>query len=152
MYMNPPFAGKLQTRRSAMKTFDVQSIEINAPFDKTFGYIADAHNLPSWASAFKSVADGHAIMQTPNGSIEVALTVNTSYNQGTIDWGMTFPDQTVANAYSRVVEAGDYKSIYSFILLPPPVPLEQLEGALEAQAQILREELIRLGAILGKES
>jgi hypothetical protein len=135
-----------------VKTFDVQSIEINAPFDKTFSYIADARHLPSWTNAFKSVADGNAIMQTPNGSIEVALTVNASHQQGTIDWVMTFPDQTVANAYSRVVEAGEHKSIYNFILLPPPVPLEQLEGALEAQAQILREELTKLGAILGKES
>jgi hypothetical protein len=135
-----------------VKNFDVQTVEISAQYDKTFTYIAEPGNLPQWTSAFKSVSDGHAIMQTPSGSVEVALTVNASYKQGTIDWVMTFPDGSVATAYSRVVEVGNQKSIYSFLLLPPPVPLEQLEGALEAQAQTLREELSRLCDILGGKS
>jgi hypothetical protein len=135
-----------------VKTFDVQTVEINAQFDKTFNYIAESGNLPQWASAFKSVSNGHAVMQTPSGSVEVDLTINASDKHGTIDWIMSFPDGSVATAYSRVVEAGNQKSIYSFLLLPPPVPLEQLEGALEAQAQTLREELSRLCAILGGES
>jgi hypothetical protein len=135
-----------------MKTFDVQTVEINAQFDKTFNYIAEADNLTQWTSAFKSVSEGHALMQTPSGSIEVALIVNASSKQGTIDWVMTFPDGTVATAYSRVVEAGNQKSIYSFLLLPPPVPLEQLEGALEEQAQSLREELTRLCTILSEKA
>ena len=29
-----------------MKTFDVQTIEIKAPFEKAFGYIAEPENLP----------------------------------------------------------------------------------------------------------
>jgi hypothetical protein len=32
--------------------------------------------------------------------------------------------------------------------MAPPVPLEQLEGALEQQSQTLREELAKLSAIL----
>lgn len=41
-----------------MKTFDVQTIEINAHFEKTFSYIAEAQNLPEWTSAFERVYDG----------------------------------------------------------------------------------------------
>jgi uncharacterized protein YndB with AHSA1/START domain len=36
-----------------MTTFDVQSIEIAAPFSMAFRYIADPANLPEWTHAFK---------------------------------------------------------------------------------------------------
>src|SRR5262249_49942095 len=130
-----------------MKTFDVQTIEINAPFDRVFGYIADARKLPEWTNAFKSVSNGRAVMETPNGSVEIKLEVHAARSQGTVDWIMTFTEGSVARAYSRVVAADKERSLYSFILMVPPVPLEQLEGALEAQSPILREELRRLGAI-----
>lgn len=61
---------------------------------------------------------------------------------------MTFPDQSVATAFSRLVDAAPDRCIYTFVLTPPPVPLEQLEGALEAQAQTLSHELTRLKEIL----
>ncbi|MCI0693977.1 SRPBCC family protein [candidate division KSB1 bacterium] len=131
-----------------MKTFDVQTIAINAPFEETFGYIAEAHNLPRWTSAFKSVSNGRAVMQTANGSVEIEVAVNAAREQGTIDWIMAFPDGNMAKAYSRVVNLGTHGSLYSFILMAPPVPLEELEGALEQQSQTLREELSRLRAIL----
>jgi hypothetical protein len=131
-----------------MKTFDVQTIEINAPFDRVFDYIADARKLPEWTNAFKSVSNGRAVMETPNGSVEIELAVQAARSQGTIDWVMTFPDGSVARACSRVAAADKERSLYSFILVAPPVPLEQLEGALEAQSHILREELAKLGAIL----
>jgi hypothetical protein len=134
-----------------MKTFDVQTIEINAPFDRVFGYIADAQKLPEWTSAFKSVSNGRAVMKTPNGAVEIKLAVQAARNQGTVDWIMTFPDLSVATAYSRVVAADKERCLYSFILLPPPVPLGQLEGALETQAHILRDEMARLGSILSSE-
>jgi hypothetical protein len=134
-----------------MKTFDVQTIEINASFDRVFGYIADARKLPEWTNAFKSVSNGQAVMETPNGSVETKLEVYTARSQGTIDWIMTFPDGSVASAYSRVVAKGSEHSLYSFILMAPPVPLEQLEGALEAQSHMLREELRKLSAILSSE-
>jgi hypothetical protein len=60
---------------------------------------------------------------------------------------MTFPDGSVARAYSRLVGNGG-KCIYSFVLMAPPVPLEQLEGALEQQSRILREELDTLRKVL----
>lgn len=133
-----------------MKTFDVQTVEISAPFEKAFDYIAATRNLPEWANAFKTVTDGQATMETPEGSVEVDLKVNASREHGTIDWTITFPDKSVATAYSRVVANGSGKSIYSFTLMAPPVSLEQLEGALDAQSKILKEELSRLSAILGK--
>jgi hypothetical protein len=131
-----------------MKTFDVQAVEINAPFDRVFDYIADAQKLPEWTNAFKSVSDGKALMATPNGEIEIKLAVRAARNQGTIDWVMTFPDGSVAAAYSRVVAPEQKRSLYSFVLLAPPVSLEKLEGALEAQSHILREELAKLRAML----
>lgn len=134
-----------------MKTFDVQSIDINAPLEKTFSYIAEAQNLPEWTSAFERVYDGRALLRTPQGSAEVTLAVNASPEHGTIDWVITFPDGNVASAHSRVVRNGEGHSIFTFVLLPPPVPLEQLEGALEQQSQTLREELSRLSEILNRD-
>ncbi|MGH7837256.1 MAG: hypothetical protein ACREQC_05440, partial [Candidatus Binataceae bacterium] len=63
-----------------MKTFDVQSVEIKAPFDKAFAYIADPRRLPKWTAAFgtgrigqypafRSVGDRRATMQTEAGSV-----------------------------------------------------------------------------------
>jgi hypothetical protein len=123
-----------------MKTFDVQSIEINAPLERAFGYLADPHNLPSWTAAFKRVRDGRALMVTGAGQVEIELEVDASRAQGTVDWIMTFPDASIARAYSRLVN-NDGKCIYSFVLTAPPVPLEQLEGALEQQSRTLHEEL-----------
>jgi len=134
-----------------MKTFDVQTIEINAAFDRVFDYIADAQKLPEWTNAFKSVFDGRAVMATPNGTVEIKLAVQATRKQGTIDWVMTFPEGSVSTAYSRVVAVDNKRSLYSFIMLPPPVPLEQLEGTIEAQSHILREELARLGARLSAQ-
>jgi hypothetical protein len=131
-----------------MKIFDVQGIEIKAPVSDVFNYIADPRNLPKWTHAFKAVSDGQALLETPNGFIEIKLEVKASKAQGTIDWVMTFPDGSVSTAYSRVVDSGRGSSIYSFVLLAPPVPLEHIEGALEQQTRILRDELSNLTKIL----
>jgi hypothetical protein len=135
-----------------MKTFDVQSVGINSSFEKAFQYIADVHNLPEWTRAFKSVSDGKALLETHNGSVEIALGVNASRQQGTIDWIMGFPDGSVGTAYSRVVKAENNRCVYSFILLAPPGPLEPLEGKLRQQSQILKEELASLASILNEDS
>jgi hypothetical protein len=132
-----------------MRTFDVQSVEINAPFEKAFEFISRAEGLPEWASAFESVRDGRAVMRTPAGTLTIALSVQSSREQGTVDWLMTFPDGSVAKAFSRVIDNGPNSCIYSFVLTPPPVPLEQLEGALEQQSQTLREELTKLQRLIG---
>src|SRR5712692_8908326 len=131
-----------------MKSFDVQSIEIRADFHRAFAYIADAKTLPEWTHAFKDVSDGTAVMATPQGSVPVKLTVHASAQHGTIDWIMDFPDGSRATAFSRLVEAGKNRCIYAFTLMQPPVPLEQLEGALEQQAKVLEQELASLARIL----
>lgn len=131
-----------------MKTFDVQGIELRVPRDRAFAYIADPARLPAWTSAFASVAAGRALLRTPSGEVEIGLGVAASSEHGTVDWRMTFPDASVANAYSRLVESGGGVCVFSFVLTPPPVPLEQLEGALEAQSRTLAEELRKLKRLL----
>ena len=131
-----------------MKNFDVQSIELNVSRQKAFDFIADPTWLPNWTQAFASIEPGRAVMRTPEGEVEVGLDVVSSPDHGTVDWHMTFPNGDVAIAYSRLVENGKGRCIYSFILLPPPVPLEQLEGALDEQSRTLTEELGKLKTIL----
>ena len=131
-----------------MKNFDAQSIEIQTGFHHAFTYIANPKTLPEWTHAFKRVSDGTAMMATPQGSVPIRLAVNSSSRHGMIDWIMDFPDGSRATAFSRLVEAGKNRCVYTFTLMPPPVPLEQLEGALEQQAKTLQEELARLARIL----
>ena len=131
-----------------MKRFDVQGIDLQATPKRAFSYIADPIHLPQWTSAFASVADGRAVMRTPNDEIEIDLVVQSSEEQGTIDWLMTFPDGSVATAFSRIVQLDSKSCVFAFVLTPPPVPLEQLEGALEAQSRTLVGELQNLKRIL----
>lgn len=130
-----------------MSGFRVESVRIRAAFERVFGYIAAPQNLPEWTHAFKSVQNGKALMATPAGEVEVNLKVNSSCSEGTIDWFMRFPDGNEATAYSRLVPDSSESCIYSFVLLAPPVPLAQLEGTLDQQVEILRDELKRLNQI-----
>lgn len=127
-----------------MRDFDVQAIEIAAPFEGTFRYVADPSNLPEWTHAFVSVSGGRAMLATPKGSVEVGLEVRASMEWGTVDWIMTFPDASVGRAFSRLVTLDHGRTLYSFSLLAPPVPLEQVEGAVAEQAKVLRQELATL--------
>ena len=131
-----------------MRTYDVQTIEIECAADRVFDYLADPANLPEWTSAFKAVSGRRATLATPEGSVEISLEVRASRLHGTIDWLMTFPDGSVGRALSRVIEAGPDGAIYSFILTAPPVPLELLEGTLDQQSRTLRRELEGLKSIL----
>lgn len=131
-----------------MKRFDVQGIDLQATQGRAFSYIADPTHLPRWTSAFASVANGRAVMRTLNGQVEIGLTVESSEEHGTVDWLMTFPDGSVAKAFSRVMKLDSKSCVFAFVLTPPPVPLEQLEGALEAQSRTLAEELQNLKRIL----
>ena len=106
-----------------MKTFDVQSIEIKAPFARSFDYIANPGNLPEWTEAFKEIRAGKAEMRTENGSVLIDLLVTASREFGTVDWTMTFPDRNVATACSRLVENGPETCVYSFVLKAPAMPL-----------------------------
>lgn len=128
--------------------FFVQGIDLNVPKKKAFAFIADPEHLPRWTNAFASVSAGRAVMRTPNGEVMIDLGVQASAQYGTVDWRLTFPDRSVATAFSRVVEIDRDRCIFSFILTPPPLPLEQIEGTLEAQSRTLGEELKKLKEIL----
>ncbi|MEQ1597233.1 MAG: SRPBCC family protein [Casimicrobium sp.] len=131
-----------------MKMFDVQGIEIRAAYERAFSYIADPMHLPKWTNAFATVSNGRAMLRTPQGELEIGLVVQSSPEHGTVDWLMTFPDGSVATAFSRVMRLDAQYCVYTFVLTPPPVPLEQLEGALQAQSKTLAEELHHLKQIL----
>ena len=75
---------------------------------------------------------------------------NNTYDAGTgtVDWRLVFPDGSVGLAQSRVTETTRGTCIYSFVLHAPPGPLEQIEGALEAQRETLRSELATLKALM----
>lgn len=131
-----------------MKTYDVQSIEINSNYKKVFEFIKDPKNLPKWAIAFKAADEQSAVLETPQGAADIGLEVRSNPDIGSIDWRMTMPDGSIGNAYSRVISNGENKSIYSFILMAPPTPLEEIEGALDCQIKQLQQELLRLKKIL----
>jgi hypothetical protein len=137
------------TTRTAAQAFAVESVELNVSLKVAFDYLANTKKLPEWTHAFKAVREGRAVMVTPHGTVEVGLEVRASEPQGTIDWYIKFPDGNVAAAYSRLVPQNAERVVYSFILLAPPVALEQLEGALSQQTVILREELRKLSTNLG---
>jgi hypothetical protein len=127
-----------------MSAFDVQTIELAAPFERAFRYVADPRTLPEWTHAFRSVDNGRATLATPKGSVVVGLEVRAAIESGTVDWFMTFPDGSLGRAFSRLVPLDDARVLYSFVLLAPPVRLEQVEGALAEQAKVLRRELTAL--------
>ena len=54
----------------------------------------------------------------------------------------------IHRAQSRVTETTRGTSIFSFVLHAPPVALELVEGALEAQKATLRSELAALKTLL----
>lgn len=135
-----------------MKNFDIQSIQLPVGHNEAFDYIANRHNLPAWANAFATVSATGALLRTPMGEVDITLDVESDKANGVVDWIMKFPDGNVGKACSRVVSVDENNSIYSFTLFAPPVPLEQLEGALNAQSKILAGELVALKGILAQNA
>ena len=131
-----------------MRTFDVQGIEIMAPRQKVFEFVKEPTNLSKWAHAFVSVDENRARLETPRGAVDIGLRVSADAETGVVDWRLAFPDGTIGLAQSRVTETTRGTSIYSFVLHAPPVALEELEGALEAQRAILRSELVTLKSLM----
>jgi len=131
-----------------MRMFDVQGVEIVAPPQKVFEFLRVPGNLPRWAQAFVSAGNGRARLETPAGAIDIALDVEANTEAGTVDWRLTFPDGGVGLAQSRVTETTRDTCIYSFVLHAPPVALEQIEGALDAQSAVLRSELATLKSLM----
>jgi hypothetical protein len=132
-----------------IKTFDVQSIELVTNFNKAFDYIANPRNLPDWTAAFKKADEHSALLVTPNGELKIGLTT-ISNESGTIDWHMKMPDGAIGKAYSRLIELPNGNVLYSFVLLAPPVPIEQVEGTLNEQKKLLASELKNLERILAQ--
>jgi len=131
-----------------MRMFDVQGIEIEAPGKKVFEFLRVPGNLPRWAHAFSYAGNGRAQLVTPARTVDIALDVSANVEAGTVDWRLEFPDGTVGVAQSRVTETTRGTCINSFVLHAPPVALEQIEGALEAQSRTLRSELNTLKALM----
>ena len=131
-----------------MKTYDVQAVELEVPAARAFEVIADPGQLPSWAEAFASADRSSAVLRTPAGPVRVALAVDASPAAGTVDWRMTFENGSVGRAHSRVVALDAHRCVYTFVLHAPPVALEAIEGALEAQRVTLARELQRLKTLV----
>ena len=129
--------------------YEVKNVSLAVPFDSAFDYISDKMKLPEWTHAFAEVKEnGEALMRTPEGEIQVHLEDTLDRSHGIIDTKMRFPDDSVGLAHSRLIALDNKSCVYSFILTPPPVALEKLEGALEQQAEILGRELLTLKANL----
>jgi len=135
-------------QEKVMRMFDVQGIEIVAARAKVFEFLKEPGNLPQWAHAFVSAEEGRARLETPAGPVDVGLDVSADAEAGTVDWRLAFPDGTIGVAQSRVTETSRGTSIYSFVLHAPPVALEQVEGALEAQRVMLQSELATLKSLM----
>jgi hypothetical protein len=131
-----------------MRTFDIQAVEILAPCEKVFDFVSDPGNLPKWTRAFHAADGTSARLETPEGPLNIGLETYADRLTGTIDWRMMFPDGGVGIAQSRVTTTTRETSIYSFVLHAPPVSLERIEGALDAQRAILASELARLKSLL----
>ena len=131
-----------------MRMFDVQGIEITAPRRKVFEFLREPANLPRWAHAFASAENGRARLETPAGAVDVGLGVTADADSGVIDWRLTFPDGSVGLAQSRVTDTTRGTCIYSFVLHAPPVALEYVEGALDAQRVQLLSELATLKSLM----
>ena len=131
-----------------MRLFDVQGIEIRAPRQQVFEFVRNPENLPRWAEAFTAVHDRQARLATPNGAVNVRLDVLAQGEAGTVDWRMEFPDGSVGIAQSRVTDTTRSTCIYTFVLHAPPVSLERVEGALEAQRLTLQTELSTLKSLM----
>jgi hypothetical protein len=131
-----------------MRTFDVQGIEILAPRRKVFEFLREPANLPQWAHAFASAGDDRARLETAAGAVEVGLDVSADAETGVVDWRLAYPDGSVGVAQSRVTDTPRGTCIYSFVLHAPPVALEQVEGALDAQRALLQSELATLKSLM----
>ena len=131
-----------------MRMFDLQGVEIRASRSKVFEFLRDPRNLPRWAHAFKRADGGTARLETPAGSVDVRLSTAADPNTGTVDWKLQFPDGSIGLAQSRVTETTRDTCIYSFVLHAAPVPLEQIEGALDAQRLTLQKELSTLKSLM----
>jgi uncharacterized protein YndB with AHSA1/START domain len=131
-----------------MRTYDVQEIEIEVPAYRAYALLADPAQLPRWTDAFERADQTGATLRTPTGVVRVGLEVQAFQDRGVVDWKMSFGDGTTGWAHSRLVPLAEHRCVYTFVLHAPPMALEAVEGALEAQRATLARELQRLKDIL----
>jgi hypothetical protein len=129
------------------KNYEVINVGINVSYGKVFDFVSKPQNLVLWTKTFVKADDKTAVINTPDGELNIKLETIISKDFGTVDCIMTMPDGNIEKAFSRVIENGK-SAIYSFVFLAPRVPLENLEGMLKAQKLVLTEELTKLKEIL----
>lgn len=135
------------------QNFDVQSIAINAKPERVFEFLAEPTNVPRWAKGFSEVNGETALMETEKGKMKIGMRMLCNPEWGAIDTVLTMPDGSIGNAYSRVIPNDDgLSTIFSFVLMAPPAPLEKIEGIMSEQKEQLAEELLELKKILESEN
>lgn len=129
--------------------YDVQHVNIKATPDTVYNFVAEPTNVPKWAIGFSEVNGETALMESPMGKMQIGLKMLCNPETRTVDTIMTMPDGSIGKAFSRVTENDNGDSaIFSFVLMAPPVPLQEIEGALAQQKKQLAKELLVLKEIL----
>jgi len=122
-----------------------EQIAISSSKDAVFDFVADAENLPSWATGFAKAVrrDGEAwVVDSPQG--DVGLRVESDALSGVVDYVMEIGPGMTATGFSRVVAHGE-ASVYMFTLLQAPgMPDEAFKGQIES----IRVELPTLKGLL----
>lgn len=124
----------------------VESIEIAAPAEQAYAFLADLEKLPVWAIGFaKDVehdADGW-VVKTASGD-RVGIRVVGDPEHGIVDYVMNPAPGVELAAHTRVV-AADGGALYTFAMLQAPgMP----DAVFEQQVSELRRELTVLKAHL----
>jgi hypothetical protein len=115
---------------------------IGAKFRKSLHYVRKVRN------AFAHHTKTPSLDDSPYRDWISQMEKGSDADRGTVDWRLEFPDASVAVAQSRITETTRGTCIYTFVLHAPPVPLGQVEGALEQQSATLRQELATLKALM----
>jgi hypothetical protein len=122
------------------------TIEIQAPPERAFAFLADATTLPVWAIGFaKAIArDGDRFVVTLASGDHLPLRIDADAATGVVDFVSVPAPGVEAPAHSRVVAHGD-GSLYTFSMHQTP---DMPDGLFDAQVAELERELTVLRAHL----
>lgn len=101
------------------------TISIACPPDDVWAFVADAANLPRWATAsFHSVRrDGdHWVLDTPDGEVTLRFVEPNPF--GVLDQVVTLPSGLAIHVPMRVVPNGDGSEVIFTVLREPGVGAE----------------------------
>jgi hypothetical protein len=133
-----------------MRTFDVQGIEIHAPRGRVFEFIRNPHNLPRWAHAFQSADEHSARLKHRRAASMWVFRSPPSQTPARSIGRWSFPTEPLGRALAR--DRDDAWNVdLQLRAACPPVPLEQVEGALDVQRATLRSELATLKSLLERQ-